>query len=163
MLGAGWAFPPRILVVLRIGGDVGFGVAAAANIMQDCTAVPFGSCTLTEQHQSVSCRSCLRPSQPRVVHASVDVEMPHEHIYLHIMVLPYSGSSALEGLLASSPTTTTICKMNTWQCEYTWLMADWHVPGWSFASRWEPPEHANQYWGGMLEALQSHHAYDYPL
>ena len=80
MLGAGWAFPPRILVVLRIGGDVGFGVAAAANIMQDCTAVPFGSCTLTEQHQSVSCRSCLRPSQPRVVHASVDVEMPHEHI-----------------------------------------------------------------------------------
>ena len=78
-------------------------------------------------------------------------------------MLPYSGSSALEGLLASSPTTTTICKMNTWQCEYTWLMADWHVPGWSFASRWEPPEHANQYWGGMLEALQSHHAYDYPL
>ena len=40
MLGAGWAFPPRILVVLLIGGDVGLGVAAAA----DPPVIPPGPC-----------------------------------------------------------------------------------------------------------------------
>lgn len=51
---------------------------------------------------------------------------PRKHIYLILLVPPGWGSSALEGLLATSPHVSTMCDglSRTWQCEGTWLLRE---------------------------------------
>jgi len=44
------------------------------------------------------------------------------HHYLIIFSPPDWGSTALEGLLSSSPHVDTMCKAKTWACEETWLL-----------------------------------------
>lgn len=45
-------------------------------------------------------------------------------LYLIIMVPEFMGSSALENLLASSPSVTTMCQKTKWQCEPTWNLVN---------------------------------------
>jgi hypothetical protein len=41
---------------------------------------------------------------------------------LIVMGQPYSGTSALEGLIGTGAGTTDLCKSGSWQCEDTWLL-----------------------------------------
>lgn len=86
------------------------------------------------------------------------------------MAPPFSGSTALEALLTSSPATTSICKTGVWQCEYQRAIEEWGVfpRGWNEARRYtaledyDPPMDPQDYWGPVFRALEHHHAYTFP-
>ena len=86
---------------------------------QACAAVRFGSCVL-DGRAARPCAECARPHQPDVVRASAPAPTTKRQEPLHLIVLsmPYSGSSALAGLFASSPEVATLCAANS-HCEPT--------------------------------------------
>ena len=59
-------------------------------------------------------------------------------IYLILMAPSYSGSSALEGLLSTSPSVTTMCNapLPLWECESTMALIKYGV--FSVDTRWDP-------------------------
>lgn len=59
-------------------------------------------------------------------------------IYLPVIVPPFFGSSALEYLLDTSPQTSTMCHLRTWQCESSWYLI--HKKILTKATLWEASE-----------------------
>jgi len=55
---------------------------------------------------------------------SKSVEDKSKPTYLILLVPPFWGSSALEGLLSTSPSVSTMCHLGKWQCEATWSLID---------------------------------------
>lgn len=73
-------------------------------------------------------------------------------LHLFIIASPFSGSTALLSMLATSPEATTLCSGKTWACEGTWLLikrkeALYHNRWWPNASQVGPALHIFQdYW-----------------
>lgn len=62
--------------------------------------------------------------------------LPHRRIFLFTLVPPYHGSTALEGVLMSSPYLATLCSAGTWQCEGRSIMSEAgfdNVGGWDYS------------------------------
>lgn len=71
-------------------------------------------------------------------------------IYFIIAVPPNWGSSALEGLLATSPTVSTMCHLKEWQCESTWTLIKQNI--FSLENRWDEK---SVNWTSAYKALHS--------
>ena len=56
-----------------------------------------------------------RPNKTKLVRS-----VGRKPVYLIIAIPPFWGSSAIEGLLSTSPAVATMCHLGTWQCEATW-------------------------------------------
>ena len=121
---------------------------------QTCAAVRFGSCVL-DGRAARSCAECARPHQPDVVRASAPAPTTKRQEPLHLIVLsmPYSGSSALAGLFASSPEVATLCHADQ-HCEPTQLLERTGV--FRERERWWPPTDPLAYWSAAFGALESH-------
>ena len=121
---------------------------------QACAAVRFGSCVL-DGRAARPCAECARPHQPDVVRASAPAPTTKRQEPLHLIVLsmPYSGSSALAGLFASSPEVATLCAANS-HCEPTELLERAGV--FRATERWWPPTEPLAYWSAAFGALESH-------
>lgn len=149
----------------------GNGLTCHTCTTQSCSEVSFGSCTLNTSRRTGNCRDCFQgPALHGPVHATRAVAQPEQFIYLMVLVPPFSGSTALEALLASSPSTTTICKTGVWQCEYQLAIEKWGIwpRGWNQARRYtaledfDPPMDPLEYWGPVFRALENHNGYDWP-
>jgi len=63
-------------------------------------------------------------------------QVSQQPFYLFLLAEPYSGSSALQSLILTSPRITSLCAANTWQCEGTWTLVDNQIL--PYEQRWTP-------------------------
>mmetsp|Transcript_122320 Transcript_122320/g.193754 ORF Transcript_122320/g.193754 Transcript_122320/m.193754 type:complete len:362 (-) Transcript_122320:3-1088(-) len=69
-------------------------------------------------------RECRRKTPLMSSTSETAESSPQEPFYLFLFTPPYSGSTALQSLVATSPHVTTLCSAGTWQCEGQWILRD---------------------------------------
>lgn len=108
-------------VTLAIAGML---VVAAACVgvfaLQNSSAAPFVSSNLGDG--DVDTPALGEDGEPDLG-SLPDVDFTGKTLLI-VMGLPFSGTSALEGLLGTAGVITDLCKANTWQCEDTQLLQD---------------------------------------
>jgi len=72
-----------------------------------------------------------------------------ENTYLFILMAPFTGSTAVSSLLATSPKLSTLCSANTWACEGTWILIKKRLE----TDRWSPDQ--PQDWNEAVHAYRS--------
>eukprot|EP00041_Stephanoeca_diplocostata_P022028 m.521997 g.521997 ORF g.521997 m.521997 type:complete len:354 (-) comp21966_c0_seq7:1073-2134(-) len=76
------------------------------------------------EYQDCSLCSDLRETRVSLETLNISTKVParSSKVYMPIIVPPFFGSSALEYLLDTSPHTSSMCHLKTWQCESSWYL-----------------------------------------
>ena len=111
---------------------------------------------------TVACSACRR-GRPARFHAKHRAPRGVKHggkqIYLIVACPPYSSSSGLEGLLATAPGLSTMCKKGTWECETTSVLQDHGIFPEGEDSRWDP---SGTDWDRAYDIFEREHMWDDP-
>jgi len=60
-----------------------------------------------------------------------------KQVYLFVLSAPHAGSTAVSGLLASSPKVATLCSAGTWACEGQWILSGKDCDLFEAINRWD--------------------------
>ena len=77
--------------------------------------------------------------------------------YLYVLGTIFGGSTALSGVLSSSPRVATLCSSGVHQCEGCMMLGSCHVghrgPGWHSTLAWPDANQSEPRWGDALKVL----------
>lgn len=87
------------------------------------------------------------------------VKAPARHavqkqVYLFVLVAPHAGSTAVSGLLASSPKVATLCSARTWACEGQWILSNNDCHLMNASKRWDETKPAD--WNAALKCYSKY-------
>jgi hypothetical protein len=106
-----------------------FMPCAAESMVTDAAGSSTAPCASCIQHARPTAFGSVAAAWPTFFRSTHPVPVNDHPIYLVLLVPPGDGSSALEGLLSSSPAVSTMCNHCSWQCEATWSLCHQGIGG----------------------------------